>query len=406
MDLPYLTDFPGIGGVIKDRPEDFCVQEVPLYEPCGEGEHVFCEIQKTGLTTFDAVDRMGRALNISPRDIGFAGMKDARAVTRQSLSIPGVTEEQVMAAAVPGIQILWAKRHGNKLRLGHLKGNRFAIKVRQVNAEAVVKVKPVLEELERRGMPNYFGEQRFGLRKNNHQLGAALVAGDDKRLLDLLLGQPDQSVDDAQSLGARKAYDGGDMERSMHLWPRRCGMERRVLHRLMKTGKAGVAAKCVDERLRRLWVSALQSEMFNQVLARRIGEVDRVQSGDWAMKHENGACFLVEDGEKEQPRAAAWEISPTGPIVGYRMSLCEGRPGEIESEVLSAAGLSPESFRIEGRLRVKGTRRALRVRPENVEISGGADEFGPFISVVFTLPSGSFATVLMREVMRAADDEE
>src|SRR5690348_15923335 len=91
--LPYLLrDFPGIGGVIKQRPEDFFVQEVPLYDPAGEGEHVYAEIQKVGISTFDLVDRIARALNVPPRDIGYAGMKDAQAVTRQVISIPGTTE--------------------------------------------------------------------------------------------------------------------------------------------------------------------------------------------------------------------------------------------------------------------------------------------------------------------------
>src|SRR5687768_3672292 len=134
MDLPYLTkDFPGIGGTIKERAEDFFVQEIPLYEPGGAGEHVYCEIQKTGLTTFEAIDRLAFSLNVSSRDIGYAGMKDARAITRQVFSIPGTTEPAVMAVKIPGIEILWAARHGNKLRLGHLRGNRFAIKIRNVN---------------------------------------------------------------------------------------------------------------------------------------------------------------------------------------------------------------------------------------------------------------------------------
>src|SRR5580693_9436627 len=97
MELPYLTtDFPGIGGSIKQRPEDFFVQEIPLYEPSGEGEHVFCEIQKTGLSTFDAIDRIAAALNISTRDIGYAGLKDAKAISRQILSIWGATEDEVL----------------------------------------------------------------------------------------------------------------------------------------------------------------------------------------------------------------------------------------------------------------------------------------------------------------------
>src|SRR3954470_4821000 len=145
MQLPYLTsEFPGIGGVIKQRPEDFFVQELPLYEPSGEGEHVYAEVQKVGLTTFELINRLSRALNVSPKGIGYAGMKDAQAVTVQTVSIFGTTPEAVMALQIPGVTVRWAIRHVNKLRLGHLKGNRFAVRMRNVNATDVVKLQPVL----------------------------------------------------------------------------------------------------------------------------------------------------------------------------------------------------------------------------------------------------------------------
>src|SRR5439155_25871626 len=181
MNLPYFTrDFPGVGGVIKQRAEDFFVQEVPLYEPSGEGEHVYAEIQKVGLTTFDAVQQIARALGVSTRDIGYAGMKDARAISRQILSIWGTTPEAVMALRIPNITVQWAARHGNKLRLGHLSGNRFAIKIRDVKPTDVTRLRPVIETIEKRGLPNYFGEQRFGRRGDNDQLGAALIRDDNE----------------------------------------------------------------------------------------------------------------------------------------------------------------------------------------------------------------------------------
>src|SRR5688500_12353105 len=153
MPLPFLTpDFPGVGGTIKNRAEDFFVQEVPLYEPSGAGEHVYCEIQKVGVTTFEAVQRVAAALGVSSRDVGYAGLKDARAVTRQVLSILGTTEEKVMGLRLPDVTVQWAARHGNKLRLGHLAGNRFAVKIREVEPTDVVKLKPVLAVLEKRGM--------------------------------------------------------------------------------------------------------------------------------------------------------------------------------------------------------------------------------------------------------------
>jgi tRNA pseudouridine13 synthase len=408
MDLPYATpDFPGIPAVIKQRPEDFYVQEIPLYEPGGEGEHVYTEIQKVGLTTFEAIHRISRGLNVSPKGIGYAGMKDAQAVTRQTLSIHGTTPDAVMGLKLDGITFLWAVPHLNKLRLGHLRGNRFAIRLRNTNPTDVVKLAPALKSLEERGLPNYFGEQRFGRRGDNHLLGAAIIRSDPQGLLNQLLGKPMPSVDDAQTTGARKAFERNDLKLAMKLWPRKSGMERRVLARLIKSGKPQAAVKAIDERLRRLWVSAVQSWMFNQVLAQRVerGDYDKLLPGDLAYKHENGACFLVEDAPAEQPRAAAFEISPTGPLVGYRMTLPTGEPLKIEEAVLAEAHLKPEDFRKEGGEKVKGARRPVRVKPEQIEIAGGVDEHGPHITVAFTLPAGSFATVLLRELTKDRVEE-
>ena len=401
MLLPTLTqDIPGIGGSIKERPEDFFVQEIPLYEPSGEGEHVYTEIEKIGLTTFDAIDRIARALNVSPRDIGYAGLKDAAAITRQLFSIPGVTESAVMNLHLPQMSMKWAARHGNKLRTGHLRGNRFAVKIRQVNPTDVVKLTPLVRRLQDRGMPNYFGEQRFGRRGNNHLLGAALLRGDDAEAIRLLLGAPDNMLDNPKQRAAREAFDRGEFEASMKLWPRSSGSERRILARFIKTRSAGPALRAVDQRIRRLWISALQSDLFNHVLARRIDSLDKLLPGDLAEKHENGAVFRVVDAAAEQPRCDAFEISPTGPLIGYRMTLPELEPLKIEEEVFTARGIRPADFRVAGRLKVKGARRPLRVRPEEVELAGGVDEHGPHITAAFSLPAGSFATSFLRELMK------
>jgi tRNA pseudouridine13 synthase len=405
MNLPPLTkDFPGIGGSLKGRPEDFFVQEIPLYEPSGAGEHVYCEIQKVGLTTFDAVNRVADALRVPTNDIGYAGLKDARAVTRQVLSIRGTTEDAVMGVSgrIPGLTVLWAARHGNKLRLGHLAGNRFAIKVRDVTPTDVVKLKEPLAEIQRRGLPNYFGEQRFGRRGDNDLLGAALVRGDDAELLSVLLGRPDSDVDEGQDHQARAMFDRNDLEGAMRAWPRRAGMERRVLARLIKTGRPGAAVRAIDERLRRLWVSALQSRLFNDVLALRVegGTFDRLLEGDLAYKHANSACFLVKDLAAEQPRAEAFEVSPSGPLFGYRMTLPEGEALRVEQEAFDAAGLTAQDFRSRAIGKVKGARRPLRAKPADVELAAGVDDHGAHVTVAFTLPPGSFATVLLGELMK------
>lgn len=401
MNLPYRNpDFPGIGGTIKSRVDDFFVQEIPLYEPAGEGEHVYCEVQKVGMTTFDALDRISAALGVSTRDIGYAGMKDARAISRQLFSIFGTTEQAVMDLKIPGITLQWAARHGNKLRLGHLKANRFAVKIRDVDPTAVVKARPVFDDLVASGIPNYFGEQRFGRREDNHELGAALIRGDNKTLLHLLLGNPKPDIDDPHSITARTAFDRNDFDGAMKTFPRRNGLERRVLARFMKTKRPGASVRTIDERLRRLWVSALQSKLFNDVVAARIEKLGKLFDGDLAYKHDHGAVFHVESAETEQPRCDAFEISPTGPLVGYRVTMPTGEALAIEEKVFSDANLKPADFREAGRLKVKGARRPLRIKPKDPDIAGGVDDHGAFVLVAFTLPAGSFATVLLRELMR------
>jgi tRNA pseudouridine13 synthase len=406
MHLPHLTkDFAGIGGVIKQRPEDFFVQEIPLYEPTGEGEHVYCEIQKVGLTTFEAIQRISKALGVSSRDIGYAGLKDARAISRQMLSIQGTTEEAVMGLKLDRITVQWAMRHGNKLRLGHLAGNRFAIKIRNVNPTDVVKLEVPLKVLQQRGMPNFFGEQRFGRRGNNHLLGAALIRNDNVAVLQLLLGEP-QEGDESHEHKARTFFANRQNDEAMHAYPRRMGMERRILARLMKTHKPNAAVRAIDQKLRRLWISALQSHLFNQVLTKRLDTLDQLMAGDWAYKHDNGACFKVEDASAEQSRATAWEISPTGPLLGYRMSMPDGEPGAIEQAVFDEVGLKPGDFRNEGVDRIKGARRPLRVQPKDVDLSAGVDEHGAHITIAFTLPAGSFATVLVGELIKTTPADE
>jgi tRNA pseudouridine13 synthase len=130
------------------------------------------------------------------------------------------------------------------------------------------------------------------------------------------------------------------------------------------------------------------------------GTFDQILPGDLAYKHDNGACFLVEDAPTEQPRAQAFEISPTGPLVGYRMSLPTAEPLKIEEAIMAQTHLHPEDFKKENGEKVKGARRPLRVKPEDFELTGGVDEHGPHITVAFTLPAGSFATVLLRELTK------
>jgi tRNA pseudouridine13 synthase len=177
--LPYLTaGLPGIGGILRARPEDFVVEELPAYPAAGEGAHVFVWIEKRGITTDAAAAALARAAGVEPRDVGWAGMKDRHAVTRQWLSLPPpVTPERAAALAVAGVTVLAAVRHPHKLRTGHLRGNRFVLTVRDARPGAADLARAVVAELSARGVPNFYGEQRFGAAGDNAARGAELLRG-------------------------------------------------------------------------------------------------------------------------------------------------------------------------------------------------------------------------------------
>jgi tRNA pseudouridine13 synthase len=402
--LPYLTaDLPGTGGLIRQRLEDFRVEELPLYEPCGEGTHVYFRIAKAGVPTPAAVDRIARYMGVRPMDIGLAGLKDAQALTTQMLSLEHADPARLAAYHDAQVQVVWVGRHGNKLRPGHLAGNRFVVRIRSVGQAQLAAAEAVLEALKRRGVPNYFGPQRFGARGDTADLGAALVRGDLAEFIALYLGRS-KPTDPPDCRAARDAFDAGFLPRAQQLWPRHYTSERKALAAWKRSGKPGPAIAAVDKRMRRLYVSALQSRLFNDVLTRRLDTLDVLWDGDMAEKAENGAVFLVVDAAVEQPRCQRLEISPSGPIVGYRGTLAEGRMGQIEREALAAAQLSPDDFRRVGALKVKGGRRALRFALSSPALSPGRDEHGEFLELVFTAPSGCYATVVLREIMKTEDD--
>jgi len=153
----------------------------------------------------------------------------------------------------------------------------------------------------------------------------------------------------------------------------------------------------VPPRLKRLYLSAFQSSLFDRVLEERLERLDQVEAGDIAFKHANGACFKVEDLAAEAPRAAVFEISPTGPMFGCTMLEAGGEPGRLEQELLAAEGLTLKHFDLSGGLRMEGERRPLRVPISSIELS----EQDGDLWVSFALPRGSYATCVMSEIMKS-----
>lgn len=412
------SDVEGIGGHIRERPEDFLVDEIPAYEPTGGergtagAEHIAMLVQKTGLSTMEMVEVIANHFGVRRMDVGYAGLKDKHAITRQMISVhvPGKKIEDFPMLEHEKIGVLWAARHANKLRIGHLKGNRFSIRIRGVHFSKVREAKAVLDRLERFGVPNRVGEQRFGLLENNHEIGAAFIAGDFDRVVSLLLA-PDPEHPGVNT-EARRLYAAGDLAGAVHSFPRGARAEVTVLRELLRGRDAKRAVLGIDRSMPSLYVSALQSAAFNALLDHRIHSrtLATMEAGDLAFKHDNGAVFAIDQtlaaDSSTFERVAALEISPSGPMWGGGMTRAAGEVDAREVAALAAVGVTPDQLAVfseKARQRMDGKRRPFRVPLTNTDCEGGLDEHGPYVRVVFDLPRGAFATAVLPEIMKVGE---
>lgn len=331
----FTPDRPGVGGRIKAAPEDFEVEEIPAYEPSGEGEHLFLWVQKRDVGAEYFARQIAKRLGLVPGEVGAAGLKDRHAVTRQWVSVPATAEPRLAALDGDGITLLRTSRHVNKLRPGHLRGNRFRVIIRDVVSDADERAAPILDRLRQNGLPNFYGPQRFG-------------------------------------------RDGETV---------RLGLE------LLRRERSHVR----NPFLRKLALSAAQSLLFNDCLGRRLtdGLLRMVLAGDVMAKWPAGGMFVARDVAAEQARFDARETVHAGPMFGRKTFAAEGAAAEREAAVLRDAGLSLDAFAGFGKL-VQGTRRHNLVYVD--DLTSEREPEG--LRLTFSLPAGSYATVLLREVMK------
>jgi tRNA pseudouridine13 synthase len=345
--LSIAADLPGIGGRIKVEPEDFVVEELAAYDPTGAGEHLLLWLEKRALSTDELVRRVARSLEVSAQEVGTAGLKDTWAVARQWVSVPARAAPRLAALDAldaAGVKLLASHRHDTKLRTGQLAGNRFDVLVRDVSADAVARATAVLEHLRRTGLPNYYGAQRFGRDGQTVRLGTSLLCGE----------------------------PAGELDRA-------------------PPGRRGF--------LRRLALSSVQSALFNLALADRIRDhlFGRVLAGDVVARRGGSSHWVVADVSSEQARVDSHETVVTGPMFGPTMRAPRGDVLARESAVLDRAGLTREHFTRFAKL-TAGTRRAYWVWLDGVEVVPEAAG----LRLRFTLPAGTYATVLLAEVTKVA----
>jgi tRNA pseudouridine13 synthase len=341
LPLPFITqNLPGIGGTSKGRAEDFIVEEIPAYPPEEAGEFLFLWVEKTGLSAEQLTSHLARSLKIAHQDIGMAGMKDRQAVTRQMVSVPARCQPLVESFQQEQIRILEVHRHRHKLRTGHLRGNRFSILVRDVAGRALENALAIATQLEKTGVANFFGDQRFGRDAETLRLGLELLQG---------------------------------------------------------TKTPGAIPRARRKFLLRLALSAVQSALFNRALVERMRDdlMHKVVAGDVMQVTASGGPFVAQDPTIEQPRFEAREIVISGPIFGPKMKQPAGEIVLREDRLLADSGIPREAFDRFSNL-TPGTRRPYLIWPEVLTIAAEADG----VRLAFTLPSGCYATVVLREFQK------
>jgi tRNA pseudouridine13 synthase len=321
--------------IFVPSPETFTVEEMPAYPPSGEGTHLFLWIEKRGLTTFEAITRIARTLGVPSRDVGYAGLKDRHALTRQQLSVPGIDAARALEIAAPDLRVLTASHHPHKLRLGHLDGNRFEVTLTGDADDAERQaLRARFEAAVAAGVANRFGAQRFGAGGDNAAAGLAILRG-----------------------------------------------ERRER----------------DKRRRRLLLSALQSAVFNRALELRAasGALAEVRAGDVLQKTDSGGLFVTSDRTIDQARVDRGEVVPTGPLPGGREiePPPETPARALDDAAIAAVGATREDFTRAGR-ELPGARRAVLLKPTDAAIEIPPGPEGP-IRLRFALPPGAYATVFI-----------
>jgi tRNA pseudouridine13 synthase len=407
----YLTSQKGIGGHIRTTNEDFYVEEIPETKPSGEGPNTWLWIEKEGRNTLDVVLDIARELGINRKQMGFAGMKDKAAVTRQWICVSNKNPEELQGLQdkLHHVEIIDIIPNQKKLRIGQLVGNKFRLMVRDVENPdgAAERAEEILNLLKERGVPNYYGYQRFGKnRPNTHLVGKALIKGGVKAAVDRYVGHPfDTEPKHIQE--ARKFYDDGELEEALDDMPSGMRYEKMMIRALLKEKKKKgelddksyiLALRSLPKPLSRMFVHAYQSYLFNKVVSERtkLG-IDEYVEGDILIDNEEHLIHEFDRSEVNQT-IKEFQAHPSAPLYGTKVPLAGGELGKMEQMILDEEDLKLDDFTVPvmPKLGSHGIRRSIRFKIWDV--SAEATEDGVLIE--FSISKGSYATSVLREVMK------
>jgi tRNA pseudouridine13 synthase len=409
----YLTASRGIGGQIRQRPEDFVVNEIYKESSALDGRYQLVKVTKTDTETHHLVRDLSRRLRISQRRVSWAGTKDKRAITAQRMSLDSVYIEAPFHLGNAIVEPIG--RSDRPISLGDLAGNDFSITIRTVEgsqddiARAVVSI---IDEIhDARGVPNFFGIQRFGsIRPVNHLIGRALVEGDVEQAALTYIGKPFSDEPEDVKEARQRVLDTHDFKEALQRMPVRLRYERAMLNHLAKhpndfDGALGV----LSMNLQKLFVHSYQSYLFNKIVSSRLAcgfplttgfDGDRV----WVPDKGRVRTVVPKNIEEVNQSLTAGSVSVQMPVPGYETELSDGAIGQVEHEVLMSEGIDLAAFKIDScpRLASKGVMRNIAL-PVDIGFTVAPDELTNDhfkVELRFFLPKGDYATSVLREIMK------
>lgn len=404
--------------MFRFAPEEFVVEEIlsdgtvlevdkPYKAKDEPGKFARFVLQKRRWNTMQALTALARELRVSSKRFNFAGTKDRNSISTQLCSVFGMMPAEVEKARVKDITILGAWNAAEKVRLGHLAGNRFTITLTEANCGK----NPIAEELEEKAkelggrVPNYFGEQRFGsLRKNTHLVGKLIIQGKLKEAVMNYLTFVDGGEDEESRKAREKLAEEKDFAKALTAYPLFLKYERTMISHLNAYGKdyAGALRK-LPRTLQLMFIHAYQSWLFNQLLDARLegGKLFEAKKGDWWCKADKLGFPATGEAEEIPSAKKAGEVTKLaakgkaflmGHLVGY-----ETEPTPEEKALLKKEGVGPKDFQLSElpELSSKGSMRPLFVPLVGFEVVGRDP-----VKVRFSLSAGAYATVALRELLK------
>lgn len=430
----YASQSPGISGRIRQFPEDFVVEEVlvdgakaevqPVEtpQPVGDGRYLICVLVKRDWDTLRAVKKVARRMGISYKRVQIAGIKDAKALTAQYISIRGATPERVSRVKIRDIALRPLRFSDERVHSRLLLGNKFHILIRAISHSSSLiekRVKNVQGGLSSLGgFPNFFGHQRFGtVRPITHLVGGYLVRDNLEEAALIFLAQPSPYEHPESREARQQLRDTQDFRGALRRFPAYLRYERLMLTHLTREPRDFVGAfRKLPLKLRRLLVQAYQSFLFNKFLSQRMKRgvgLNELQVGDYLVHVDSHGLpttkFAQVTSQSLSSVKKALRESKTRvaiPLIGFKQQPSDGVQGEIEREILEAENVVPRDFYVSSmpEASAPGGLRTILASIINLSVGEASrDSASPRkrkMELDFTLHRGSYATVLLREFMK------